>query len=72
MERSGAELTRAMLLNSHSRGSLQEVAGDDDPVETPGLAEAGQQQEQADENAAVYSQWEGRDLTRQLFLESYD
>lgn len=70
MERSGQELTRALLLNSHSRGSLQEVAGDDDPVET--LGQAGVESQDDEENAAVYSHWEGRDLTRQMFLESYD
>ncbi|ANS73185.1 hypothetical protein AWM70_00120 [Paenibacillus yonginensis] len=70
MERSGEELTRAMLLNSQSRGSLEEVAGEDDSVEWKGLS--GEQTLDPGEEAPFYAQWEGRDLTRQMYLQSYD
>ncbi|GGA52128.1 hypothetical protein [Paenibacillus physcomitrellae] len=70
MERSGEEMTRAMLLNSQSRGSLEEVAGEDDPVEWTSLT--GVNAADTGEEEPFYAQWEGRDLTRQMYLQSYD
>lgn len=67
MERSGSEMTRAFLLNSHSRGSLEEVAGEDDILGFS--AEGGQDEE---DEPAFYYNWEGRDLTRKMYLQSYD
>ncbi|WP_138496431.1 hypothetical protein [Paenibacillus pinistramenti] len=71
MERSGEEETRAMLLNSQSRGSLHEVAGEDDRVELGGLTGSAAGDGEG-ENAPFYYSWEGRDLTRKMYLQSYD
>ncbi|WP_223068852.1 hypothetical protein [Paenibacillus caui] len=73
-ERSGSELTRQFLLNSHSRGSLNEVLGEDDLVEFAEEAEFGVDgdEESLHEEEPFYKQWEGRDLTRKYYLQSYD
>ncbi|MDQ0091359.1 hypothetical protein J2T12_004796 [Paenibacillus anaericanus] len=66
-----SELTRRYLLNSHSRGSLEEVVSEEDSLEFED--EAGHPSGTVQwSNSQFMKQWEGRETTQSYFLESYD
>lgn len=66
-----SELTRRYLLNSNSRGSLEEVASEDDSVEF-GEEEDYLSDSEPMGNDRFMKQWDGRDTTHAYFRQSYE
>lgn len=66
-----SELTRRYLLNSHSRGSLEEVVSEDDSLEF-GDEEEFQAGKEPWSNHQFMQQWAGRGTTQSFVLESYE
>ncbi|RCX15329.1 hypothetical protein DFP94_11512 [Fontibacillus phaseoli] len=66
-----SELTRRYLLNSHSRGGLEEVVGEEETMEsiTGDELSAGPSQP---EDYLFMNQWEGNELTKSYFSQSYE
>ncbi|WP_334077721.1 hypothetical protein [Paenibacillus sanfengchensis] len=69
MDKFESELTRRYLLNSQSRGSLEEVVGEDENLDLEmGAQTTGQETMQ---EGRFSDQWEGKEETRNFFLQSY-
>jgi hypothetical protein len=66
-----SELTRRYLLNSHSRGSLEEVVSEVDSLEF-GDEEELQSGAEPWSNQQFMQEWDGRDTTQSFFLKSYE
>jgi|GEM_PF-6522026 len=69
MDKFESELTRRYLLNSQSRGSLEEVVGEDESLNLDQDARTAGQDEKGGDNFS--DQWEGKDQTHDFFLQSY-
>lgn len=65
-----SETTRKFLLNSNSRGSLNEVVREDEELEL--AAEEGVEEEMGLENRHFFSKWDGREETHAYFRHSYE
>ncbi len=61
MDKYESELTRRYLLNSHSRGSLEEVVSEEEAVDSA-----------SGEGNLFMNQWEGTEQTRMYFNQSYE
>ena len=68
MDKFESELTRRYLLNSQSRGSLEEVVGEDESLDLVVDAQTAGQEGKGDDFS---DRWEGKDETRDFFLQSY-
>ncbi|AWB43403.1 hypothetical protein DCC85_03645 [Paenibacillus sp. CAA11] len=73
MSKFKSELTRKMLLNSNSRGSLEEVADEDTAIEFGADEEfMGERPVNLLENEHFLGQWEGKEETHAFFRHSYE
>ncbi|MEF2967805.1 hypothetical protein V3851_18405 [Paenibacillus sp. M1] len=71
MEKYESDLTRRFLLNSHSRGSLDEVVGEDDMVEFASEALfVGEENDSVDQQ--FIKEWDGKEITWRYFNQSYE
>lgn len=66
-----SELTRRFLLNSHSRGSLEEVVSDEEAVDS-GSEDGMSMDASRPEDNLFTNQWEGTEQTRMYFIQSYE
>ena len=71
MKNNESELTRRYLLNSHSRGGLEEVVPLDDSLEY-GDEEEFQTRNEPWSNHQFMQQWDGKGTTQSFFLKSYE
>ncbi|WP_410771501.1 hypothetical protein [Fontibacillus sp. BL9] len=66
-----SELTRRYLLNSHSRGSLEEVVSEEEMMDS-GSGEEMSADPGRPGDYLFMNQWEGNELTRSYFNQSYE
>lgn len=66
-----SELTRRFLLNSHSRGSLEEVVSEEEAVDSVNDEGMSMDAGRPEDNLFT-NQWEGTEQTRMYFIQSYE